>query len=306
MIALYHPEQSSLYQTLLEQAGLGRVGDVRDAIAAGRGQQVTALLGWQAPQTIIDACPRLEWIQNLGAGVDWVLSLSLHPRVRITRVIDQFGADMAEYALLAALAWVKDFRRWQAAQRAHRWDPFRVGSLAEQTVGVLGAGSIGQEVALRFVPLAHRVRALGRSQPGIPGVDGYAWAERGAFLRGLNVLVVVVPLTPQTRHLVDKEMLAQLAPASLLVNIARGGVVDSRAVQNALFSGQLSLAVLDVFETEPLPPDDPLWDTPGLVITPHGAGPSRPARVVRLVAENVRRFAAGEPLLGAVDRARGY
>jgi len=269
-------------------------------------QSVNIIFGWRIPQDVLDSTPKLEWIQSAGAGVDWLLSTTFPKTVMVTRIVDQFGPDMGEYALLTTLAWVKNWPRLRESQRLHQWDPFLVGQLATQKVGVLGAGSIGRHVAEMFRPLVLEVRAMGRRVPQIAGVRGFGIENWREFYRGLNVLVIVLPHTPDTYHLVGMEQLLLMSPASYCINVGRGAVLDEKALVGAIQSGQLSGAALDVFETEPVPEDAILWDLPGLTMTPHISGPSRWEKMAIVFAENLSRFRRGDTLLGVVDRERGY
>lgn len=306
MIAIYHGQYASRYQDLLQAEGIEGVKMLDETVTADELHRVTGLLGWKVPQSVLAAMPNLRWVQSLGAGVDWLNGMALPPYTTLTRVVDLFGTDMAEYALLASLMWVKNVQRWQRAQVSHRWDPFVVGSLSTQRVGVVGAGSIGREIARAFLPWAQEVRALGRTLPQIEGVQGFDAETTMEFFKGLNIVIVVLPLTPETTNFVGRGRLEQMALGSLLINVGRGPVVDLDAVVDALKSGRLDQAVLDVFPTEPLPSSSYLWDVPGLVISPHVSGPSRPERVVKLVARNIQRFQAGQPLEGVVNWQRGY
>jgi len=268
--------------------------------------QVTILFGWKIPQSVIDQCPRLRWIQGAGAGVDWLLPLMIPSTVTISRIVDQFGPDMAEFALLGALAWVKNWPRIHTAQRRHQWDPFLVGRLADKVVGVLGAGSIGETIAGRFRPWVDEVRALGRHRPRLPEIVGYSIAEQAAFFTDLDLLIMVLPLTPETRHMVGAEALSRMKAGGYVINLGRGAVLDTKALVSAVRSGQLSGALLDVHEDEPLPSDSELWDLPGVTISPHISGPSRVEGMADVFVDNYRRFVAGEALRGVVDRVRGY
>ncbi|MCL5116453.1 MAG: D-2-hydroxyacid dehydrogenase, partial [Firmicutes bacterium] len=262
--------------------------------------------GWRIPQTVIDACPSLEWIQGAGAGVDWLMPVRLPPGVAITRIVDQFGPDMGEFALMAALNWVKDWPRIYRQQVDHEWSPYLVGQLKVLRVGVLGAGSIGAHIAQMFRPLVAEVRALGRREPTIPGVLGFAADAWPQFYDNLDCLVMVLPHTPETIHMVGAEQLALMRRGAYLINVGRGAVLDEAALSAAVESGQLSGAALDVLEHEPLPPESPLWELPGVTISPHVSGPSRRAGMAEIFAENLARFRRGEALLGLVDRGRGY
>lgn len=269
-------------------------------------QNIHVLFGWGITQSVIDECPRLEWIQGAGAGVDWLTSVRLNPSTRVTRIVDQFGPDMGEYALLAVLAWVKNWRRIFEQQARGEWSPYLVGQMSALRVGILGAGSIGAHVASMFRPLVLEVRALGRHRPDLPGIAGFAADDWPTFYRGLDVLVMVLPHTPDTYHLVGSPQLALMREGGYLVNMGRGMVLDPQALYEAIGSGRLSGAALDVFEEEPLPEDSPLWTLSGVTVSPHISGPSRVAGMADVFVENFKRFDSGLALAGVVDWERGY
>ena len=176
-------------------------------------------------------------------------------------------------------------------------------------MGVLGRGEIGRGVARRAAALGMRVIGTRRSGAAIEGVDEvFAASQTERVLRESDVVVVVLPLTEETRGLLDAEAIASMKRHALLVNIARGGIVDEEAVCRALHERHLAGAAFDVFDREPLPESSPLWDAPNVLITPHVAGafPDYMARVAEILVENIRRLERGEPLRNAVDRDRGY
>lgn len=281
---------------------MGRIAEMSESERA----TVRVIFGWGIPQSVVDACPRLEWIQGAGAGVDWLMPVQLPPSVTVTRIVDQFGPDMGEYALMAALAWVKDWRKMYQMQQQKQWSHYLVGQLRRLTVGVLGAGSIGRHIAEMFRPLVTEVRAMGKSRPDIPGIQGFPHTLWRDFYTGLDLLVMVLPHTPDTYHLVGYDQLSLMNPGGYLVNVGRGAVLDETALIAAIRTGQLSGAALDVFETEPLPKESELWDLAGVTVSSHISGPSRREGMAEVFAENLARFRRGAPLLGVVDRERGY
>lgn len=306
-IATYGPD--TLHERLalaLKERGVDEPIGHYDRLTAEERQHIRIVFGWRMTQAVLDSLPHLQWIQGAGAGVDWLLPVRVPAGVRVTRIVGQFGPDMGEYALMAVLAWVKDWKRLQQQQKEHRWDQYLVGTLTPLTVGVLGAGSIGAHVATMFLPLVAQVRALGRRTPEIEGVRGYSRDAADAFYEGLDVLVMALPHTPDTYHLVGAQEISRMRDGGILVNVGRGAVLDEAAVVGALRSGKLSHAQLDVFETEPLPSDSALWDTENLSISPHISGPSRIAGMAAVFHDNIIRFRQGRPLVGEVDLARGY
>ncbi|MDA8206211.1 MAG: D-2-hydroxyacid dehydrogenase [Thermaerobacter sp.] len=277
-----------------------------EQLSAQERSAIRILFGWRVPQSVVDSLPKLAWIQGAGAGVDWLMPVRLPAGVTVTRIVDQFGPDMGEYALLAALAWVKDWRRLYCMQQKQEWKPYLVGQLAVLSVGILGAGSIGAHIASMFRPLVREVRAMGRRRPEIPGVLGFSEIESTTFYRGLDLLIMVLPHTSATYHLVGLEQLRLMNPGSYLINIGRGAVLDQEALEAAVKSGHLSGAALDVFEVEPLPADSSLWRLPGITISPHLSGPSRVDGMADVFLQNLTRFRQGAPLWGVVERSRGY
>ncbi len=268
--------------------------------------EIRVLFGWDIDQSVVDACPALEWIQGAGAGVDWLAPVRLPQQVTVTRIIDRFGPDMGEFALLSVLAWVKDYRRIYQQQVRKEWGRYLVGSMAGLTVGVLGAGSIGSHIASVFKPLVREVRALGRRRPEVDGVRGFSSQEWTSFYTELDVLIMVLPHTPDTHRSVGKEQFALMRPGGFLVNLGRGPILDEDEFVAAIRLGQLSGGALDVFSLEPLPAESSLWELPGVTVTPHISGPSRADGMAAVFLENLSRFRAGRPLLGVVDWKRGY
>jgi len=204
-------------------------------------------------------------------------------------------------------------RLWEArdCQAARRWvhDELRGTVLAGRTMGVLGLGTIGVQVARRAAAFGMRVVGTVRRPRQIPGVERvYPPDEIDAVLREAAVLVIALPLTPATRGSVGARELAALPEGAFLVNIGRGGLVDEGALLAALRAGRLAGAGLDVFDTEPLPADSPLWAAPRLIITPHVAGdfPGYMDRIIPHFCENLRRYLGGQPLLNVVDPILGY
>jgi phosphoglycerate dehydrogenase-like enzyme len=240
--------------------------------------------------------PRLAVVHAISAGTDglepWVPEGVTLCSARGTR-----DNAVAEWVLAAILAMYKRLPELVRRQSEHRWKHELLPELAGGRALIVGYGSIGGCVATKLAALGMQVRGVAStSRPGIHGVH-----ELADLLPGADVVVVLVPLTQQTRGLLGEEMLSRMRPGSLLVNASRGPVLDTEALVEHLRTGRL-LAALDVTEPEPLPVDHPLWDAPGLLVSPHLAGDSPEAeeRVYRLVGDQIRRYAAGEPLLNVV------
>jgi phosphoglycerate dehydrogenase-like enzyme len=280
-----------------------------DEFAAGI-DEVEYLLALNPPRGHWARARRLRLIQVLGAGVDGVLPApDLPPSVVLANQRGMSAEPMAEFGLTLALGLLKQLPFFLAAQRERTWRrtlPVRAAGL---TMGILGMGAIGEALAERAAALGMRVIATQRSPKRHPAVERIESPERtDAVLAESDVVVVLLPLTDDTRGFLSRERLARMKPGAYLVNLARGGIADEEAVLEALKSGRLAGAAFDVFETEPLPPESPLWDAPNLWVTPHMAGgfPEILDETTRLFAENVSRLERGEPVRNAIDRTRGY
>jgi phosphoglycerate dehydrogenase-like enzyme len=242
----------------------------------------------------------LEVVQVVSAGVDWIVD-RLPEGVTLCDARGARDAPMAEWVVGAILADAKRLQRCARQQDAHRFERFTPGDVAGRRVLVLGHGSIGQACALVLEALGATVTGVARrARPGAHGLD-----ELEALLPQADVLVNLLPLTPATRGLVGGDVLGALPDGALYVNAGRGATTDTDALVADLRSGRLR-AVLDVMDPEPLPPDHPLWDAPGALISPHVAGDTEggDAAAFRLAREQMRRHAAGEPLANVVSE--GY
>lgn len=266
------------------------------------------LFVWKVPEGLIARMPRLTWVQSAGAGVDHLLSdPSIPAAVPITRADGQFGLWMARYTVAHLLASSQRLDECREAQRERRWAP---GLLPEDLTGqlalLLGFGRIGRQIGRALREIGLDVRAFVRTPRPDADFPLHGTHDLEVFLPRARVLVLCAPLTPETHGFVNAGLLAVGHPRLVLVNVARGALVVTADLLEALDAGRLERAVLDVFEEEPLPPDSPLWRHPKVVVTPHHSGPSTPRAMVPDVLENLRRFAEGRPVVDAVDRTRGY
>jgi len=274
-----------------------------------------ALLGAFARE-ILETATNLKWAHIPWTGVDNLLEPIRKSPAVITCGKGVFDAPMADhvFALLLALTrQIHTFIRYQIAGVWKREIPNgQLTDLWGKTMGILGLGNIGREVARRASAFGMRVLAVKRRPAALADepVDGLFLGYEGLrlMLPECDVLVITAALTPQTRALIGRNELASLKRGALLINVARGAIVDEQALVEALQSGHLAGAGLDVFEDEPLPPDSPLWRLPNVILTPHVGGMSDRARRRNFerFLENLRRFLAGEPLLGVVDKEAGY
>jgi glyoxylate/hydroxypyruvate reductase A len=269
---------------------------------------------WKHPEGSLSGLPNLAAIFSLGAGVDHLFADSRLPQVPIARVVDpDLTARMSEYIVMHCLMQLRQQRRYERQQREKRWDDDRHQPAAREIrVGIMGLGELGLDAARKLSLLGFDVAGWSRSAKTVEELETFA-GEDGlpAFLARTDILVVLLPLTPDTRGIVNRSLLAGLArdgrlggPA--LINAGRGGLQVEADILASLEAGELREAVLDVFETEPLPADSPLWTHPAVTVTPHNAAMSAPETVADQIAAQIRRLEAGEPLQNLVDPTRGY
>lgn len=253
--------------------------------------------------------PRLRLIQSLWAGVDRLLADPTLPAgVPIVRMVDPaMSAAMAETAQWAVLALHRGFFRYARLQREGRWAPHGQRRADEQVVAVLGLGQMGRGTALRLAAQGYRVRGWSTRPTAIEGIETHAGAAAlDTLLAQADIVLNLLPLTPATRGLFDAARFARMKPGASLVNLARGAHVVEADLLAALDAGRLRHAVLDVFQTEPLPAGHAFWSHPRVTVLPHAAAQTDPRSAARVVAANLRAWRAGRPLANLVDRQRGY
>ncbi len=262
---------------------------------------------WIPPAGLLARAERLRWAQCMGAGVERLLVTELPPRAVVTRAAGIFGPWMAEYTVGWCLWVTQRIDLFRAQQRHGRWAPIDPIPLRGKTLCIVGVGDIGRHIARAARCLGMAVTGVTRGGRRVPGVAPvYRTTALRTALGRADFVVLTVPLSPATRGLIGAAELAAMKPSAWLINIARGPVVDEKALIDALTAGWIGGAVLDVFETEPLPAGHPLWGLDNVAITPHISGPSTPREIAPIFNDNLRRYLAGRPLRFVVDRRRGY
>jgi phosphoglycerate dehydrogenase-like enzyme len=246
---------------------------------------------------------RLRFVQSFTAGYEGLQMHGVPPGVVVANAGDSWSPAVAEHGMALLLALVKCLPHAILNQSRGTWDRSqtpRMGSLETQTLAIVGFGSIGREFARRAKPFGMRIVGLSRSAKPDPLADEvHTMSALRAVLARADVVLVAVPYSKETHHMIGADEIAACKRGAILINVARGGLVDPAALAAALASGQLGAAGTDVTEPEPLPAGDPLWSAPNLIITPHVAGASGPVgreRLAGFVAANVARYVAGEPV----------
>ena len=261
------------------------------------------------PPGALAGLPRLRLVQSLWAGVEKLLADPTIPaQVPLARMVDPaMNEAMAETALWAVLSLQRDFFDYAQQQRAARWEQHAQRAAGETAVTVLGLGQMGRTVALRLAGNGYRVTGWSARPAAIAGVRTLAGDDALApAVAAAQVLVNLLPLTPATRGIIDARLIAALPRGASIVNLARGAHLVEAELLDALASGQIRHAVLDVFASEPLPAQHPFWSHPQVTVLPHVAAQTDARTASALVAANVAALRAGRPLQHVVDRARAY
>ena len=268
---------------------------------------------WKPQRGLLAQLPNLEIIFNLGAGVDAALADPTLPNVPLVRVVNaDLTQRMTEYVTLQVLMHHRRVGLLRASQAAKQWAPKNQWAASAVRVGIMGMGALGRDAADVLRRLGFQVSGWSRSAKDVPDVTMFS-GDAGLlpFLGQTDILVALMPLTPQTRGILNRKLFAQLARdgclgAPVLINAGRGGLQVEADILAALDDGTLGAASLDVFETEPLPAASPLWLHPKVCVTPHNAADSDPDAIANDVAAQIRDYEQGLPLRNVVDRARGY
>jgi len=264
---------------------------------------------WAPPQAFIDAQPNVRALFNIGAGVDALLRLRLPDGLKIVRLDDAgMAVQMAEYVCHAVIRHFREFDLYQQAQARGEWAFRKPRRREDFTVGVMGLGVLGSRVAQALRSFDFPVNGWSRSSKTLDGVQTFHGMGEGLhdFLAASQVLVNLLPLTPDTRDILNRDTLGRLRPGGYVINVARGAHLVEEDLLALLDSGHLAGATLDVFRTEPLPAAHPFWTHPQVTVTPHTSARTLRDESIAQIARKIRALEQGEPIAGVVDRARGY
>jgi len=272
--------------------------------------ETEAMLAWGVPPGLLPRMPRLRWIQALTAGVEgWLALPDLRADIVLTCARGTHRTSMPENILGALFHITKPYHAIALDQRERRWTRHVSVPLGGKTLGILGLGAIGQEVARLAGALGMQVIGTRRGGAPLPGLaEVLPPARTGEVLARSDFVLLLLPATPETEGMMDAQRLAQMRPDAWLLNFGRGALVVDEDLVAAIRARRIAGAVLDVFREEPLPAGHPFWTTEGIMVLPHigGLHPERDAIVAALLAENLGRFLDGQPLRQVVDRAAGY
>lgn len=263
---------------------------------------------WDPPHGALAAMPNLRLVHSIAAGVDNILADATLPALPLCRVVDpQHARGMSEFVTWGVLHFHRRLDLAMRNQQVARWFRPEQAHPSQCTVGIMGLGEIGGRVAVDLQQRGYAVRGWARQPRALPGVELFE-ADDGLhpFLAGTDILVCLLPLTDETRGILNATTFSRLKPGAKLIHVGRGEHLVVADLAAALERGQLGGALVDVFPVEPLPADDPLWHAPNLIVTPHMASVATSDTIGLQIAQNVQRLLDGEPLCNVVDVARGY
>ena len=290
--------------------------DVRIWPDMGRIEDIKYALAWLPPKGVLKTLPNLELIVSVGAGVDHLLGDPELPDVPLVRYVDpDLSGRMAEYIGLQVLFHQRRMSEYQEHQRNRSWTYLPEPAAHEVRVGIMGLGVMGRAAIEVLRPFGYQLRGWSRTRKEIAGVSCFSGPDQlAAFLAETDVLACLLPHTPDTRHILNADLIGKLSqkgrharmPGPVLINAGRGPLQVEADILAALDCGKLYAASLDVFETEPLPASSPLWTHPRVVVTPHNAAESTARAITRYLIRQIHAHQKGEPLGNVVDRARGY
>ncbi|MFQ5959368.1 MAG: 2-hydroxyacid dehydrogenase [Alphaproteobacteria bacterium] len=275
----------------------------------GDAGDIDMAITWKAPAGALESFPNLRLICSLGQGVDHLFAHGDLPAgVAVVRLVDDsMRRQMTAYVVGAVLRRLCKMEDYAALQAERRWQALAAYDPIETCVGVMGLGALGGDVAEKLVALGFQVLGWSRSEKDIAGVESFAGKETLAeFLGVCDIVCCLLPLTAETRDILDARAFAAMKQGAYLINTARGGHVVEDDLIAALDSGQLAGATLDVFRTEPLPEASPLWRHPGVTVTPHASSVTLARSCAEQIAENYRRLRDGRPLINVVNPSREY
>lgn len=271
-------------------------------------QDIHYLVAWDPSRELIGSLPNLEVVFSIGAGVDQFDLSRIPPSIPLVRMIDPgLTHGMVEYCLWAALTLHRNILDYLRQQRERRWHEIPSILSFRRHVGVMGLGELGQAVAKQLRSLGFPVSGWSRSRHELEGVTCFAGKqEMPDFLAQCDILICLLPLTEETRGILCRESFGMLPQGAGLINVARGGHVVEADLIEALDSGHLSGAVVDVVSNEPAGPDHPFWSHPRVLLTPHVASQTHAESAGWALLDNIRRHQRGEEMHGLVRRELGY
>jgi phosphoglycerate dehydrogenase-like enzyme len=269
-------------------------------------KEAEIILAWQIPDEVLKRAKRLKWFSSIGAGNEDLVKNPHLPETVILTKATVYGEMMAEYVFSYLLYFNRNVAKHLGDQRKKVWDQVRPGRLRGRVLGVLGLGSVGKEIARKGKQFGMRVLALKRVSEPVESVDQvFGPDDLRSMIPLVDYLINVLPLTPETYHILGEKDLSLMKEGAFLFSIGRGKTINEKALEEVLQTKRIH-AILDVFEKEPLSPKSKLWDLKNVIITPHVSGINIPGEICEEFVKNYKRWVRGGPLIGIVNRDKGY
>lgn len=310
VFARLEPRHEAQIQAIAPRIHVAAAADRQQGVALAATAEI--MVGWNVPREVVQHASRLRWIHSTAAGVDQLLFPEVLDREILVTTSSGIHHVLVEHVFAVLLAFSRRLHVAIRNQLQHRWErsPRTIGDeLAGQTLGILGLGRIGTELARLAQAFGMRVIGTKRTPGPVPGVERVLPPERlPDVLREADAIVIALPLTPDTKGLIGEPELRMMKPTAVLINVGRGPIVQEAPLVRALREGWIGGAGLDVFEQEPLPPDSPFYGLENVIVTPHvsGASPHYMDHAVPVFCENLTLYLQGKPLHNVVDKARRY
>lgn len=300
------PERGRVWQALFEQ----RAPEIEFRIwpDVGNPEDIRYLAVWDPSAELIASLTNLEVLFSVGAGIDQFDLSRIPKHITVVRMIEpRLTQGMAEYVVMAALALHRNLVDYVEAQRERRWAPIDLAPAEQRRIGIMGLGAMGQAAIDALRPFGFDLAGWSRSVRSLPGIACYAGQDGLAdFLARTDILICLLPLTEETRGILCRRTLALLPWGAGLINAGRGGHLVEADLLEALETGHISAAIVDVLNQEPPAADHPFWGHPRIIMTPHMASNTDPETGGRALLENVLRHQRGEPMEGVIHRELGY
>ena len=306
-LLIYHSD-SKAYEEILSKR-LPRL-EIQSAVGPEEARDFVEedeiILSWQIPDDLLKRAKRLQWFSSMAAGNEDLVKNPHLPEDVILTKATVYGEMMAEYVFAYLLYFGRNVSKNFGDQKNKIWDRKRPERLRGKVMGILGLGSVGKEIARRGKQFGMRVSGVKRNPDPMRYVDQvFGPKDLEKMIPLVDVLIVALPLTPETYHFLGEKELSLMKEGAFLFSIGRGKTIDEGALTDVLKRKRMR-AVLDVFETEPLPPESELWSLENVIITPHVSGINIPEEICEEFIENYKRWVKGKPLIGLVDRQKGY
>jgi glyoxylate/hydroxypyruvate reductase A len=283
--------------------------DIRLLDNIGNPDEIDFIISWGFKKGFFDQFKNLQVICSVGAGIDHILrDDSIKDEIKIVKIVDdKLTNSMWEYCLSAVTNYVMRFDIYEKQQKQNLWKPYFPKSFSNTTIGVVGIGSIGGEVARNFTRLGFNVKGYANSKKNLEGVDTYSKVDGiDSFLEDVDIVIGILPLTPDTKEFYNKKFFNSMKKGSVLINVGRGAQIQEDDLIKSLANNHLRGAMLDVFKKEPLPEDSPLWNNHKINITPHIASITNAKSVAPQVIKNYNNMIKRNPLNNLIDRVKGY